>query len=75
MHLRYGPLQTGLGFLPYSGIIISGLAPALSSRFSPKPPMANGIAMGAASLVCVGDAKGLALLDLLGGSAGVQQAG
>jgi EmrB/QacA subfamily drug resistance transporter len=52
--LRYGPLQVGLAFLPYSlitGALSLGLSARLVIRFGVKKPLAIGFAVAAAGIM------------------------
>jgi EmrB/QacA subfamily drug resistance transporter len=53
VNLGYGPLRSGLAFLPFSaGIIVSAaLASTLLPRFGPRPLLVVGMAMGTAGLL------------------------
>jgi len=55
MSLGYGPLATGLRFLPWTAtpLFIAPLAGALADKLGPRPLMALGLAMQAAGLAWV----------------------
>jgi MFS family permease len=55
MSLGYGPLATGLRFLPWTAtpLFIAPLAGALSDKLGPRPLMTLGLAMQAAGLAWV----------------------
>jgi hypothetical protein len=57
--LGYGPLLTGLAFLPMNLIMASlsaGLAARLVARFGTRPPLAGGLLLAAAGLALMGRA-------------------
>ncbi|HEY7145373.1 MAG TPA: DHA2 family efflux MFS transporter permease subunit [Streptosporangiaceae bacterium] len=70
--LGYGPLQTGLAFLPMNLIMAglsAGAAARLVARFGIKPPLVTGLLLAAAGLALLGHAPvgGHFLADVLPG--------